>query len=250
VIADGERLRDQHRAKLPVSEGGVPFCPACGYTLEPEDWGCKPCGKRQREAEQREAAVRKVQQFWRQCARPTEDGLGELPDWPECRFQHARWRAECDDRVIRFFEQHFDGTASAFVAAGTGAGKTSATIAWLERERERAIAATKGELLFFAYVPGHELGEAAKRRKLGRDEHDLVQRAYRCALLILDEAHAAPTDVLMAITDKRYRAKLPTIAMCGVSAADFGRMHGAAVLRRLLQGKRLDLYELAQKAKR
>jgi hypothetical protein len=244
------RFREASRERYPLDTNGNRHCDEHNVTLAEDDWGCATCEARNAERHKLETARRqrldRVNLWWN-CTGPVDD-LGGLPNWPWARFDNREWTGRCDRRLLEAIHA-WDLRSPLTVLTKTGGGKTSAIVARLELERARlSTAAETGAFQVpprFLYATGYDLAEAAKRRRLGSDEHALIRAAQTRELAILDEVHAShtPADVLFSVLDMRERNGLPTVIASGMRSEEFGAAFGAHQLRRAIQGgKVVDLF--------
>lgn len=244
--------RNEARAQYPLDEQGRRYCEQHGMVLDEEAWMCRGCREEASQRAARERAQREriesVRYWWGRSTRPVDDDLGALPSWPWARFDNPTFTSKCDRQLLAA-AQAYDLRSPLALFAKTGKGKTGLIVARLEQIRAQTLAAAEAGPFEmpppFIYLAGYELNEANKRRRLGQDEHALIQAAQSRPLAILDEIHPShtPVDVVFTILDMRTRRGLPTVIASGMSAAEFGAAFGAHAFRRVIQGgKVIDLF--------
>lgn len=251
-----------------IAEGDVrPFCWHCqqpidgdvktlknGHgetrTMHPPCWVEVKDLRAQQQERDRAAAieleVQRVESWFNNCARRGDaHWRATAPLWHWARFDNADYCGRVSPKLLRAFAT-YDGTESLVVSAKTGGGKTSLTVAWLCRLRERAEQAVRdGKKPYkpnFMFVSGPELAGARRRWELG-SESKLVETACDVGLLILDElGFESPGEEIFFVVDARYRNGAPTIVTTGLpiesrdpNAPSFVKRYGAALLRRLLE---------------
>jgi hypothetical protein len=244
---DMDRMRDEHRAHYPLNQAGERYCDKCGHVLGPEDWGCNPCSERRARESDRKQRIDKVKTWFFRCNTPIANhrDLAQLPGWRWARFGNEAWRKRCDPRVVSAVEEWDHRKGSLGILKPTGGGATSSMVAWVWRVHDAALAAAEsGEtapcMPSWIYCSGLDLSEAAKRRRLGNDEHELVSEASNASLLFLDElGRHTPADLVMQIADRRYADEVPTVWASGMTKAELATHFGAACIRRLVSGGRL-----------
>lgn len=237
------------RAKLPRDDSGQLRCDKCSTAITETDGWCAECARRRDEAEKRKRRVEAIGRWWHDCAKGAhEDGnsrdLGVPPTWPWADFTNEAWRKRCNPKVLDAIENWDPSKGSLFIIAESGEGKSSGIRAWLSRlaaqATEAAKAGTEPYTPHWLYTTGWELAEAAKRRRLGDDEHPLEREAMYRKVLFLDELNAhVPPGGLGTIADLRYSRGLVTLTCSGLTKAELATTYGGATLRKLVEGGRL-----------
>lgn len=153
-----------------------------------------------------------------------------LPQMPWARFDNEEFRHRASARIVTALERWTAERGSLILAAPTGRGKTAALVAWAARVHG------SGQPAGVDFVSALELAGARRRVRLG-GEAELVERANRARVLLLDEMGFEPlAEEPFLVIDARYRAKRPTVCTTGLRPAAFRERYGDALWRRLAEG--------------
>jgi DNA replication protein DnaC len=160
-------------------------------------------------------------------------------------------RGLCDARVLHAVDSHAISSGGLLLAGPTGLGKTIGAYLLAYRTVEEAYDAnnTDEEEDRVVWVRALDLAVARSQQKLGSGEAEIVARAMRLPLLVLDDlGQESERDfvVLFDVSDQRYVTGLPTILTTGLTLAELEQRYGAPFVRRLVEagGKRARVLDL------
>lgn len=151
------------------------------------------------------------------------------------RLEHERTGPAGRRMLARVREAH---TIAALLAGPTGCGKTTAA-AVLVRRALAAFESSGGDRFACAtdlvWTNGVELALAERRHALGAGEPELLAKARRCGLLVLDDVGIEESGAVFPILSARYDECRATIATTSLGRAALTKHLGAAGVRRLVE---------------
>jgi DNA polymerase III delta prime subunit len=129
-------------------------------------------------------------------------------------------------------------TVAALLSGPTGCGKTTAAavLVWRalaefeQSDGERCACAT--ELVWTTAI---DLAVAERRHALGQGEPELLAKARRCGLLVLDDLGLEEPNAVFPILSARYDECRATVVTTGLTKAGLTKHLGAAGVRRVVE---------------
>lgn len=122
-------------------------------------------------------------------------------------------------------------TSGLLLAGEAGTGKTSLACAMLRDWFQK----TKGSALF---VAAHDLAGARLQHELGRGEANLVDRASKVDLLLIDDIGSEPTGTfhteIRDVIARRHNYDLPTWVTTGKKREEILERYGFGIARRIV----------------
>ncbi len=124
------------------------------------------------------------------------------------------------------------------LVGGAGKGKSTLAAAMLATRVRQTLQGRRSREAVL-WTGAIDLALARSQHRLGEGEAELVERAMRADVLVVDDLGAEPTrdaDVVIAILHRRHDAELTTWVTSGLTAAQLRARYGGGVERRLVEG--------------
>ncbi len=232
---------------------------ACGALLaECDGITCADCAAKATELDRQQARARARSERETRTRQTGERAYAAVPDWPHLHDGDAYARVVTHPGLRAIGERYTPGHGSILLLGPSGAGKTSAIARAMHRiraeridrvldERSAEAADRLREIERYVWVTAWDIARAHGAHRYGTgDEPDLVARAARARLLVIDEMGPEPVHrvgELMDLVDRRYARGLPTVATSGLALAIWRERYGDALFRRLTETGRGSLVD-------
>lgn len=201
---------------------GVRIC-RCGAEMALSMRLCRACDERERREARERARERAIADV--------ERSIPPVLRW--ARFDAPELRQRVDPiRAIELAKTALSAP-SVVLVGDAGSGKSSLAVAMLRAHAERG---DRG-----IFVDSRALVRARVAHRMGEGEADLVSRAMRAPVLVLDELGAeigkgTAESVVAEVIHERHAWQRRTIYTTPFTAADLTARYGAGIVRRIVEG--------------